>query len=270
MKRITAFLVALLFAAAQVSAGPFAGSGGTGTVTGTVGIANGGTGATTAAGARTNLGVAPYVGSVTYATLIANNPCNSTWNGYKAFVTDWGAYGTEVRCNSAISRWVPVGGRVMLRHLASAVSGIGSTATVVIQSPAMPAGTIQAGDSLVLDILGVTKTGTTDTLNPTAYLGTAGTTSDTSLGTFNTLLTAAQQAGDGLFVFKVAGNTSIQRVGTTVQGGLYSVAGAGGAPAAVTVTDLSANAEFISFAIASSGATNTVAIQDAVIWQIAP
>jgi hypothetical protein len=184
-----------------------------------------------------------------------------------AFVSDWGAYGTFARSNG--TRWIPVGGRVLLKHLGAGQSGIANTATIVIQTPAMPAGMVQANDSIVFDISGATKSGTTDSLNTSAYAGTAGTTSDTAIAnTTMTMLNAANQTGNGLYAFKVIDNTHVQRVGAIAGQGLYPFQSATAAPASVVVSDLSANALFFSFAIQSSGTTNTVGIQDGMIWQV--
>lgn len=209
---------------------------------------------------------APFVGANTYANTIAVNPCSSSINGYEAFITDWGANGAKVRCNG--TRWLPIGGRVLLAHLGAQVSGIANTATIVLASPAMPIGTIQAGDAFVFDIYGLTKSGATDSLNVSVYVGAAGTTSDTALITANTVLGAAGRAGSSLLPLKVASNTSVQRVGTVSGLGVYSNTVTVAAPGAVTITDASANVLYLSFSIVSSGTTDTVGIQDGAIWQI--
>lgn len=203
-----------------------------------------------------------YLGSFTYATL----PAAASYSGMEAFASDWGANGTKVRSNG--TRWLPVGGRVLHKHLGAAVTGVANTATIVLQTPLMPVGSAQAGDAFYLDITGLTKSGTTDNLNVTAYCGTAGTTSDASLITTNTPLAAASQSGGVLYVLKVIDNTHIQRIGPISSNGEYAVAAASALNAAVVVSDLSANAEYLSVAIASSGTTNTVAISDGAIWQI--
>jgi hypothetical protein len=210
----------------------------------------------------------PWLGSFTYAALVAAAPCSSTFDGYKAFVTDWGASGAEVRCKSAVSRWVPVGGRVMLKHFGAPQSSIANTATIVVQAQ-VPVGAVQAGDTITYDILSVGKSGTTDVLTAAFYAGTAGTTSDTAISAAsNTILSAAQTSGSASVPFKVISSTSIQRVGTQAVSGVYGGGNATAIPSATTITDLSANALYFSFSIKSGGTTDTVSIQDAVLWQV--
>jgi hypothetical protein len=208
-------------------------------------------------------GGAPYAGSFAYASL----PSASTYSGYEAFVTDWGANGTKVRSNG--TRWLPMGGRVLLKHLGAAQAGVANSATIVLQTPAMPAGTVQANDLIVVDIPGITKTGTTDSLNIAIYAGTAGTTSDANLTpSVVTALSSGSVNGSSLYTFKVVSNTSVQRAGTMNGVGNYANQSSNAIPAAVTVTDMSASALIWSYAIQSSGTTNTVGIQDGAIWQI--
>jgi hypothetical protein len=208
-----------------------------------------------------------YVGSFAFAAL---PPAASYPNG-EAFVSDWGATGTKVRSNG--TRWLPMGGRALLKHLGPAQSGVGSTSTIVLQSPQLPAGLIQTGDLILFDITGMAKNGTTDNGVLDCLVGTAGTTADTSLlaGAAVTAMAAANQTADAMLCFKVVSSTSAQRVGVQNGSGLYGGGGVStvAAPVAVTVPNLSSSAVFLSFAIASSGATNTMAIQEGSIWHVA-
>lgn len=204
-----------------------------------------------------------YAGDFAFANL----PSAASYSGYEAFVTDWGVNGTLARSNG--TRWLPVNGRALLKR-ANAVTGITNSVSIVIQSQ-LPAGCPQAGDSVVFDILGLTKSGTTDSGLIAAYAGTAGTTSDTNiLPATNTIMAAANRSASSLVVYKIISDTSVQRVGSMNGSGLYGGGGVSSvaAPSAVTVTDMSANALYFSFGLTSSGTTDTLALQDAVMWHI--
>jgi hypothetical protein len=203
------------------------------------------------------------LGSVTFASVASKA---AQYNGYTAFISDWGSSGTMAFSNG--SRWLPIAGRALLKHLGSASSNIGSTPTIVLQTPANVAGLIQVGDMIVFDMPGMIKSGTTDTGSWNIYAGTAGTTSDTGvITTNNQALAAANQSVGVMTGLKIVSNTSVQRVGSASGG--WQAASTVAAAAPVTISDLSANSLIFSFAIFSGGTTNTVAMQEGAIWHVA-
>lgn len=209
------------------------------------------------------LGPFDYLGSFPWASL----PAAASYAGYRARVTDGGPAG-GVYVVSDGTRWKPVNGTANLATLGAAVSGIANTETIVLQS-LLPANFWRNNDNIRL-WLATTKNGATDNMNLNVRVGTAGTTADTavlSLGTMGaTILTSGVQ-----FDFKLASATTVQRVGqiaSTV--GAYSGGSTSAAPAAVTISDASANALYVSIGISSSGATNTVGAQSGQIQLITP
>lgn len=98
----------------------------------------------------------------------------------------------------------------------------------------------------------------------------AGTTADTQIESGN-LFGAASQTGGFVSDFKLTSATALLKAGqgATIVGS-YSVASGTAAPAAVTITDASANALYASLTIASSSTNDTVGIQSAQIELITP
>jgi hypothetical protein len=243
MKRLATLFFAALFALQSI-AGPFSISGST----------------------------SATVGAVTYATLIANSPCNAARNTYTALVTDWGANGTSVRCVSAASRWLPSNGQTVVKRMGAAVTGIANTETIATQVQ-MPIAALQAGDTIMV-YASVSKSGVTDNLQVSFRWGTAGTTSDTALTGLSllTVLGATGQAGGFIGAIRVVSNTSAVKLGNNnAQVSPYggSVGTAAAAATTTGLSDASSNAIWLSFGLRSSSTTDTVGVQEVTIIHIA-
>lgn len=200
-----------------------------------------------------------FIGPYAWASL----PAAGLVPNKRALVTDvGGAPGIHVVSDG--TRWKPVNGQAVLKRMGAAVSGINNTETVVAQA-LLPAGILQAGDSIFMR-LSANKTGTTDNLTVSLRVGTAGTTADTALTGLSALSVASTTnitAGVMLGV-RVLSNTSAQKMGMNGSNfGSYSSGSTAAIAAATTgLPDLSANAVWLTFTVKSSGATDTVGVQE--------
>ena len=201
---------------------------------------------------NTTSGPGTFIGSM----LWANRPTPSAaLAGVVAFFTDLGANGSFMQATS--TRWRALNGRAVLKDLGDPVASIANSNTIVLQA-LIPIGAWQTNDEIWVDGLSLTKSGTTDSLSASWYVGTAGTTSDTAIFSGNGLIAAANRTLWSSLAMKLVSATSAQKFG---QGGsVYGTQG-GAESAAVTITSAAANALYVSFAIQSSGASNTVGIQ---------
>lgn len=218
-----------------------------------------------AATARSNLGLGPIatMGNVyTMATL----PAAATAGARTlAWVTDLGTNGTLVV--STGSRWKPVNGRGQLAALGPPMSGINNTPTLILQT------LIPAAGWPVLDVMRLwidTSKGTlsSDAGVLTVRLGTTGTTSDTAITGLSALnlMSAGHRSGGYVLDIKQLTTTSVQKLGNNttavspIGGGSNSAVAA-----ATTVTDLSANAMYLSIYFSSGGTSDTVGVEHAAI-----
>jgi hypothetical protein len=279
MKRLAALLFAALFAL-QSAAGPFAisGSSATDATLSTSDI-------TTNNVSTTQHGFAPKAPNSTQQFLrgdaawaVANLPsaafaslpaCASN-NGAVYRATDVGeAPGALLVCNG--TRWKPLNGRVRLKTLGAAVTGLTNTEAISLQA-SLPSGLMAANDQIEIWTTG-TKSGSTDTGSISIRMGTAGTTADAQILT-QLIMSATGLTYGAPLVFKFTTTTAAQRVGTATQISTSAGAYAGGAttafPASVAISDITANALFISVALTSAGATNTLGLYTGWIDWIAP
>jgi hypothetical protein len=179
--------------------------------------------------------------------------------GQPVFISDYGTRGSWWTYDSGMTRWKPFG-RQLLKSLDASSATIGNTSTIKLQQ-LLPAAGLQLGDRLEFTAT-LTKSGTTDNASIKAYVGTLGTTSDTSL-LANTTMSASQQSGGFLFEARIESATSIQVLNR-------NDLGLGGATtltalAAATIPNIS-NALYVSIAALSGGGSNTVIVVDAQIW----
>jgi hypothetical protein len=199
---------------------------------------------------------APIVTSTTWASVPA--PGNA---GKIVRVSNFGTKGALLMDDG--TRWKPVGGCATLYTLDTASGGIGNTNTIVAQYQ-IPAGAFQNKDRLRV-YQTMTKSGTTDTGAMNIYFGTTGTIQVGDLVVANSpTLGAAQQSSGYLYDFRRESATSLLKIGATSAGSAmgYSANSASALAAAATVSDMDANAMWLSFAILSNGASNTVSMTD--------
>ena len=205
---------------------------------------------------KTAVSLPLYLGTFTWA----NIPAAAAFSGYMAMVSNLDAApGTLMISNG--TRWKTLSGTATLTQLGAPVAGITNSESIVLQT-LIPAGAWQVGDTIRIELL-LGKSGTTDSLNGVVYIGTAGTNSDAAVIPSLIWIPTASVGVGHVFDIKLTSVTLAQRQGTGPAGGLssYSAANSTPQPAAVTISDASANALYISVGIKSSSTNNTVGIQ---------
>lgn len=196
---------------------------------------------------------APIITSTAWASVPA--PGNA---GKLVRVSDFGTKGALLMDDG--TRWKPVNGCTVLATLDAASSAIPNTETIVFQY-LMPANILQSADHLRL-FSTMTKSGATDTGALRVHLGTAGTTADATIAA-STVLAAANLVGGFFWDFRLSGATTIQQLAANSAASAgYTVVGNGAFQAPTTISSAVTNALYVSVTVASSGATNTVILQD--------
>lgn len=186
----------------------------------------------------------PIIGSTTWANIPAAGAA-----GKMAFVSNAGTKGSMWLDDG--TRWKPLNGAAILATLDSATGNIANTATIVLQY-LIPAGMWQTGD--VIRVQGTfEKSGTTDTGIVTIYIGTAGTTSDTTVLS-STWLAATSLAVDYFVDYRLDAATTVQQVSMNTG---YSAASSNQF-LSYTISSAAANDLYVSLAFRSGGTTNTV------------
>lgn len=207
-------------------------------------------------------------------TTLAREP-NTTWankptsiaTGRELFITDAGTTGSFWTYNS---RWRPKNGIALLATLDAISSNIAAAETIVFQY-LIPAGLLQAGDRLRLRF-SAGKSGTTDSGTVRFRIGTAGTTSDTSLYSGTPLIATTNRSASIITDWRLESATSLRQLGNSASSGAalgYSNVAAGAAAAAVTISNVS-NALYFSVSLLSSGAADTVNLIDAQLELVSP
>lgn len=187
--------------------------------------------------------------------------------GRQIRVTDFG--NDDIVFVDTGTRWRPLNGRAILATLDTVSSNIANTDTVVFQK-LLPAGALQVGDRLHLRLAG-SDSGTTDALQLSVRIGTAGTTSDTRVYNGSAFLTTTSRAGGSDFDLRIESATTVLVLpngGATSTGVGYSGVSAVAAAGAVTISNVS-NALYVSVSIQSAGATDTVNLRDAQLELVA-
>lgn len=195
----------------------------------------------------------------------ANIPAAGTV-GKTVYVTNAGTKGSLWVDDG--TRWKPMNGTVTLATLDTASSNIGTSETIVFQY-LIPANLLQTYDRLRLWV-NVLKSGTTDTGTIRVRVGTAGTTGDTAVTDY-ALMTAAHRSSSPIFEYRLESATSLQMVGNNASGNItrsWGTAGTTGSTGATAITSAAANALYVSVSILSSGATDTVSVQNAQLQLI--
>lgn len=191
-------------------------------------------------------------------TTWANKPASYPV-GQSLFISNVGAKGSHWWYDG--TRYKPVNGSVVLATLDATTSNINNTATVVLQT-LLPAGAWQTSDVIRVQAY-MEKSGATDTGIATAYVGTAGTTSDTGVLS-STWMTATIRTADSFCDFRLESATSVQQVSLLAGYGNTTLV----TNAATTITSAAANALYVSIGIRSGGTTDTVLSRHATITLI--
>lgn len=139
-------------------------------------------------------------------------------------------------------------------------SGTTSGAAQIVFSQLLPAGILRACKSFGLKFT-YAKSGATDSQSGGGLrLGTAGTTSDTSIGTSSTLMGASGRALATEVMFFVSSATEITRGGPQPMLG-WNGTGSSQTIQVYTVSNIDSNALYLSIEIQLSGTTNTPQVQ---------
>ena len=210
-------------------------------------------------------GTSPFVSGSTWSA----KPSTAA-NGSLAFVTDVGEGGNYYQYSTALTRWRALNGVATIKDLGAPSANVAASETIVLQA-LIPAGAWQTNDVLRIYV-DLSKSGTTDTGALAIRIGTAGTTADTAVFNLASYMAAATQSSGNIFDLKLLSATSVRRQGytSTSNGHTYLGNSSNALDAAVTITSAAANALYVSVSIASSGATNTVAMTGGQIQLITP
>lgn len=201
-----------------------------------------------------------YLGLATADTW-ANISASSPASGTVVRVSNIGSTGAGSFWIRGTSRWYPLNSSVGVYQQDTPQTGITNAAETIVAQLLIPAGVLQVGDRVRVYAT-ISKSGTTDTANIGFRFGTAGTLSDTLIGS-GTSLSAANRSIGTIWDYKLVTATTIQRQGTPAGAGAYSVANAVAFPAAVTISSAAANALYFSVTLVSSSTNDTVGLQDA-------
>lgn len=194
-------------------------------------------------------------------------PLNTTWAnipatytiGQPVFVSNAGTKGSFWYYDG--TRWKPQNGMALLASLDTTVSNIGSTATIVLQA-LLPANLWQTGDIIRVQCFAA-KSGNADSGVASIYAGTAGTTLDTQLAN-STWMASSGRTVDYFNDYRLESATTTQLVSLAVGYGTTSSVIA----SPVTISSAAANAIYVSFAIRSTGSTDTISAVSGGIWLI--
>jgi hypothetical protein len=197
----------------------------------------------------------------------ASKPGSPT-TGQLYLATDIGGDTPGVMLIYSGTRWKPLGGRARLKTLGAPVTGLTNSESISLQA-SLPAGLLAVNDVVEVWSAG-NKSGTTDTYNTTIRLGTAGTTADTAIQPALVESLVASLSFGTIYAFKITAATTSQRIGNSGGtsaaniGGSYGGGNAGAQAAGVTISNVS-NALFLSVALVSGGATNTIGLYSGYI-----
>lgn len=194
------------------------------------------------------IGQGTGITSSSLVTTWANKP-PAGFAGRTAFFTNAGTKGSMWVDDG--TRWKLLNNQTILTTLDSSSGNISNSATIVLQY-LIPAGMWQVGDVIRLQAT-MEKSGTTDTGITTAYIGTAGTTSDTTVLSA-TWAVAATISLDSFIDIRLDAATTAQIVSLNTGYGATT----GNQLVSYTISSAATNNLYVSLAIRSSGTTNTV------------
>lgn len=196
---------------------------------------------------------APNIG--TYAQMLA---LVAPVTGATFTVTNWGR--SLWYYNGTI--WRPFGGRVVLRNLAANVNGSTAAAEQILDQLPIPANLLIANGDSLRTILGVNKSGTSETMSQSIKIGTTGTTSDTGIGS-GSQPTGPNRSGGAVNDFRRESATSMLRLGASTGNLAYSGSVAS-VTSPITISNLNLD-QYLSFAVTKSGSGEVPTLQT---WQV--
>lgn len=124
----------------------------------------------------------------------------------------------------------------------------------------LPVGVLLPGREVEV-FFGGAKTSNAETFTPRIHLGPLGTVADPTLSGFNPAIAATTRSFDAGARFKVRGNTTIQRVGSTQGQTLYGNSATGAEAAVDTIADITTTPLYLSLTAQMGGTAEWVKIQ---------
>lgn len=160
------------------------------------------------------------------------------------------------------ARWKIAGGNAILDAIDTANTAVANTAEQNLNPNhiIIPSGVLGTNDRLRIRA-SFSKSAGVDTSTLRIRFGPLGTVADPILATITTLATTSITEGI-LEDFKLISLTSIQKLGNASTDQSYSGASSGAFPAAVAISDVSANGMYISITSQMTAGTETVTCQD--------
>lgn len=184
------------------------------------------------------------------------------------YMSDVGNSGSFWRYDVAHTRWKPLNGKVLLASVDTTSSNITNASETIPFQYQIPAAVWQTGDILRCDVF-ATKSGTTSAFTATIRIGSAGTTSDTSVESHTTHISGAQQQGASTYRYRLDSATTVRPMhdGGVATGAVWY---AGSTVALVTATTITASAAttalFFDLGAQMSSATDTGNLVMAQLW----
>lgn len=150
-----------------------------------------------------------YVGSMSFATLLASFPPATTAVGATATITEFGG----ILMRNTGTYWRPSNKTACLLMQTADITTVANTSEQIFTAEQItfPAGFLQVGCKL-RDASTFSKSGTSETSTLRWRLGTAGTTADTTINS-SASFTATTIGGGSLQEFQIKSATTIQRMG---------------------------------------------------------
>lgn len=175
---------------------------------------------------------------MTFAELLTNYPAVNN-EGFIAVLTDV----NNIAVQSDGSRYKPLNNSAIVSSLGAEITTSGTTEAILHQA-FFPAGLLKAGDTIRYQ-LSISKSGASETSDYSLRFGTAGTTSDTQLQTFQWL--GASSRTNGIIAeWKVLSATQFKRIGSGAQSTPFAGASTATTPDATTVSNMDSNDMYLS------------------------
>jgi hypothetical protein len=188
-------------------------------------------------------------------------PPSSTWanrgsgayTGERKLITDAGVSTSEFWWNG--TRWRPASGRMVLHEIAAPVTTTADTNEQIADYVAIPIGLVINGDILKTRFA-CTKSSTSDTATIRHRLGTAHTTSDTSMGVATASLATTQRSQNFTVELKRISATSFMPLSLTSSTNGIGISTS--LNSAITITDMDANQIYLDLSSQMTSGSETI------------
>lgn len=211
----------------------------------------------------------PWRGTGTYAAM---QSLTGPAAGQEYTVTDLGP--ARSRWHYDGTRWRPNGGRVILRNIPAAVTGVAQLAEQILDSFAIPANLLAKDGDIIFAMYALEKSAATETLQVRFRIGTAGSTADTQLVGTSPLSTARSFGSNK--AFQRGGATTLFPIGTVgstgTASGPTSFAGSTGTAQTAAITlasSLTTAQQLFSLSVSLSAGAEVPKLQSYIVEFIA-